>query len=587
MKATIAVLLALAAPAAADNAARYQTLQEALAAAAPGNSGLAGVAFGPLALTRYDTPGNWSFGAEASATFPLTATNGGLGNPMAPWMIGAPCAMPDGRSYGVMTDLGPYWSTTAPAPAFPACATNTHLAYNELLNAVRTCGNRCFVDVASLSNIDGIHDRLRGAIEGWLADKPPEARLILRITEGFPVWNNNGIKGQATYFSRAVRAGAGRVEVYGLAIGSGAPGLGTWSHAKLFDVYDLDASRQRALIGGQNHWTDYHALRPPFDSNTMITGAAAALPSLQLDAAAAIYDGGRRWLGRAVRFTDGKVRATTFSWATPGYANASFGRFSGQASTNPTVTGGLGGQTALVSLIDLGNFSTNAQGRTIALALHDLVMNEPKDSDIRVFGQSICRAAGFGVDGDCRGRNRQTMMGELVHRALAAALNGWRTNVWVLTSSDAISNDGYASARPEDVRRSLRATGVAIACADGGFAQGWEELAKFDNPRGQGGCVEAVERAIQARFHWRMTTAFLNGFGPRQGVGVHHKVVMFGSEAMFQGSFNFYQSGRGGDAYDSKLVENGAIILDPGYVSDHVVAFEEAWSEAIPILGGD
>lgn len=585
---SLLILGALAIPAVADNPARFGTIQHALNASAPGTSGLAGVAFGP-ALGRYDTPGNWSFGAEASATFPITATSGGLGFPAAAWGVGAPCTMMDGRSYGFMTDLGPFWSTTAPAPPYPACATNTHLAYNELMRAIRTCGNHCYVDIASLSDINGVSDRLRGAIQGWLVGKPADARLILRVTEGYFLWNNIGIKSQINYFARAVRAGAGRVEVYGVAIGSGGPGVGTWSHAKLFDVYDLDNDKHRALIGGQNHWTAYHSLRPPFDSNTMITGPAATLPSLQLDAANAWFDRrGNSWLGRAVWFGDNKVHYTSFQWNTPGYENASFGRFSGKANVNPTQAGGLGwGQTALVSLIDMGDYSNGPHGRTIARVLHDLVMNEPKDSDIRVFGQSICRPTNFVGDGDCRGRNLQTFMGRLVDRALTAALMGWRTNVWVLTSADDIENDGYAGASAEDVRRSLRDTGVAMACANGGFAEGWEELRKFNNPRGQGGCVQAVERAINARFHWRMTTAFLNGFATRQAVGVHHKIMMFGTEAMFQGSFNGYQSGRGGDAFDSKLVENGAIILDPAYVSDQVAAFEDAWSEALPIIGGD
>lgn len=65
------------------------------------------------------------------------------------------------------------------------------------------------------------------------------------------------------------------------------------------------------------------------------------------------------------------------------------------------------------------------------------------------------------------------------------------------------------------------------------------------------------------------------------------QVVMFGSEAMFQGSFNGYPSGASGAAFDSKLVENGAIILDPGYVAGQVAAFDQAWASATPIIGGE
>jgi hypothetical protein len=59
---------------------------------------------------------------------------------------------------------------------------------------------------------------------------------------------------------------------------------------------------------------------------------------------------------------------------------------------------------------------------------------------------------------------------------------------------------------------------------------------------------------------------------------------------MCQGSFNAYPSEVTSDVsttYDSKLVENGAIILDPDYVSDQVSAFDEAWAYASPIIGGE
>jgi hypothetical protein len=101
--------------------------------------------------------------------------------------MGARCLWNDGRNYGTKTDIRFYQSVAAAAPAWPACATNTHLAYNDLLRAVRSCGERCYVDIASLSNINVIRAELRGAIEGWLVGKPASARLILRVTEGFPV----------------------------------------------------------------------------------------------------------------------------------------------------------------------------------------------------------------------------------------------------------------------------------------------------------------------------------------------------------------------------------------------------------------
>jgi hypothetical protein len=57
---------------------------------------------------------------------------------------------------------------------------------------------------------------------------------------------------------------------------------------------------------------------------------------------------------------------------------------------------------------------------------------------------------------------------------------------------------------------------------------------------------------------------------------------------MFQGSFNLYPSAtNAGGTYDSKLVENGAIIFDPDYVNAQANAFDDAWSHAYHIMGDD
>jgi hypothetical protein len=580
-----------------DNRDRLDVIKSALRTAAPENNGwgagLAGIAFDtpatPITLQRYDTPDNRSFGPEAATNFIYGPRAGGLGTPAAAWAMGASCWFPDGRRYGTKTDLRWYASTVAAAPAFAACATNTHLAYNELLRAVRTCGNRCYVDIASLSNINVVRAELRGAIEGWLVGKPDSARLILRVTEGFFFQNGAAISGEVDFFARTVRAGAGRVEVYGLPITSGAPFAGTWSHAKLFGVYDLSNAVHRSMIGGQNHWTDYDGDRPPFDTNTMITGAAATRPSLQLDAAARWFDDGRSWVGRRVAWTGGQVRNTRFKWDTAGYANSGFGRFSGIANVNPRAAGALAAnQRALVSLIDMGAYSVGNLGRTIARTLHDLVAAEPRTNHIRVWNQALSRPASVGIDGNYGGRHEQTYVGRLVYRALTAARLGWATNVWALTSHSSIRNSGYASPFAFNVRGSLYDTGEQIACTVfDGYRPGWNALRFFNNPRGNGGCRAAVVRGVNGRFHWRMARAFINGFGPRQQVGLHHKLVMFGSEAMFQGSFNAYPSAAGAfSTFDSKLVENGGIILDPAYTANQVDAFEEAWSTAVPVIGG-
>ncbi len=141
--------------------------------------------------------------------------------------------------------------------------------------------------------------------------------VVLRVTEGYPVAHDSSIEGEIDFFQQAVRTGAGRVEVYGMPIGSGIPGGGTWSHAKLFAVYSLPDGPFKALFGGQNHWADYDNIRPPFDSNTMVTGQAATLSALQLDAACKWFDDGRSWLGRNVWFraSDSTVRA--FSGISP------------------------------------------------------------------------------------------------------------------------------------------------------------------------------------------------------------------------------------------------------------------------------
>jgi hypothetical protein len=240
----------------------------------------------------------------------------------------------------------------------------------------------------------------------------------------------------------------------------------------------------------------------------------------------------------------------------------------------------------------MGSYSSGHLGRTIARSLHDLVAAEPKDNNIRVFNQAICRA-GHIVDSNCAGRSEQTYIGRLVYRALTAARMGWATNVWVLTSSSRPQNDGYPSPYSFNVRSSLYETALAQACTgDDGwdFQPGWDRLRFFNNPRGRGSCYASVVRAINGRFHYRTVTAFMNGSTTRQWAGVHHKLVMFSRDAMFQGSFNAYQSEVSSDTtttYDSKLVENGAIILDSDYVNDQVTAFDEAWASASPIIGGE
>jgi hypothetical protein len=247
-----------------------------------------------------------------------------------------------------------------------------------------------------------------------------------------------------------------------------------------------------------------------------------------------------------------------------------------------------------VSLVDMGRYSSGHLGRTIARSLHDLVAAEPKDNDIRVFNQAICRSADHWVDGNCAGRSEQTYIGRLVYRALTAARMGWATNVWVLTSSSRPQNDGYPSPYGYNVRSMLYETALAQVCVEDddywSYQPGWDQLKFFNNPRGRGSCWAAVIRAINGRFHYRTVTAFINGAAGRQWAGVHHKLVMFGREAMFQGSFNAYPSEVSSDVsttYDSKLVENGAIILDPDYVNDQVSAFDEAWATASPIIGGE
>ena len=590
-----------------DNSNRFTGIKGALATAAPETNGwsvnLAGAALDtpqtPITLFNYDTPDPRSFGAENVTNLifgPTTGPNGGLGN--AVWgnsAIGTPCAYMNGRTYGTVQDIRYYWSTQAAAPAYKACATNTHLMYNDILQAVRECGEQCFVDIASLEHVEGIRRELRGSIAAWLVGKPNGARMVLRLTEGYISSHASAIRDSIDFFAETVRAGQGKLEVYGLPITSGPPALGTWSHVKLFAVHDVLAKSYRALFGGQNHWFDYDADRPPYDSNTRVTGHAAAQLSLQLDAAGEWFDDGRAWVGRSVwyRANDATVRNTSFKWNTAGYANVAFGRFSGVVNVNPrTVAGTIAnGQRAVVSLMDMGDYSTRrGLGRTIARVLHDLVMFEPRRVHIRVFNQQISRSATRVVDGNYGGRSEQTYIGRLVYRALTAARMGWPTNVWVLTSDSQIQNDGYESPFAWRVRNSLYLTGRRIACVGNdalAYAPGWNALRFFNNPNGRGSCQAAVIRAVNSRFRWRMTTAFINGFAARQPVGVHHKIVMFGREAMYQGSFNAYPSAAGSfRAFDSKLVENGALIFDAGYVNSQVNSFEEAWQEALPILGG-
>lgn len=604
-----AVLAATAGPARAqyDNTDRYGIVRGALATAAPhGNArarGLAAVAFdtatAPLAFTNYDTPSQRAFGPLAAASLIWGPRAGGLGNAtFGNSAIGTPCTI-GGRNYGTVQDLRFYWAMVANAPAYLACATNTHRMYEERLAAIRNCGNQCFVDLASLydgpSGISAVRGPLIGAIQGWLAGKPADARLVIRVTIGFPTLGQS--PNEVAFFEPVVRAGAGKVELFCVSFHSGASAVGTWSHAKLFAVHDVGARRYSALIGGQNHWSAYDtSLRPPFDTNTLIAGVGGSLPSLQMDAAVEWFQADRPndWVVRSARYVDDRLVVGFFRLDQPGQGNALFRRFSGLTGTNPGAAGGglaNAGQRAIVSLIDMGAYSNRHVGRTIARTLSDLIAAEPHTGHIRVFNQALCRPAAFGFGGLCNVRSRLTPVGRLVERSLRSALNGWGDNVWVLTSDSQISNDGYPSPYAWSVRASLFWTGERIACADEDaitFRNEWRGLRTFNNPGGRGTCGQAVRRALRSRFHWRMTTAFINGFAARQPVGVHHKLVMFGREAMFQGSFNLYPSTTAVTMpYDSKLVENGAILFDPGYVNAQATAFDEAWDLALHMMGGE
>jgi hypothetical protein len=595
----------------ADNTDRYLTIRGALATAANPNNGwrspLAGVAFDtaqtPIVLRNFDTPDPRAF-ANLDVTKLIfgNAVATGLGH--AAWMnsaVGTLCNYTYGppwnqtRTRGVVSDIRYYWWNQIATPIRKACATNMHQMYNEILRAVRQCGNRCFVDIASLSNIDVIRSELRWSIQAWAQNKPANAHLILRVTEGFVGSNGSAIAGQIDYFRDAVRAAQGRIDVYGMPLTSGVPAGGTWSHVKLFSVHDLSNNTFVALWGGENHWTDYDADKPPFDTNAMVTGRAATLFSMQLDGALEWFDDGRSWVGENVWFgtpvggNQAGVHRTRFKWNDAPYASASFRRYSGFANVNPRTTPPLNpGQRAIVSLIDMGAYSSDPDGgRTISRTLHDLIKYEPRETLVRVFNQALVQP--FVNQGP---RAEQTPVGALVYRAMMAAMNNWDTNVYVLTSDSQIKNDGYPSAYSRTVRSSLYLTGEHIACTDAGqdgnrptYQLAWRQLRFFNNERGNGSCTAGVRRAIDGRFAYRMAAAFINGERDRVPVGVHHKIVMFGRAAMFQGSFNLYASASDPNAtFDSKLVENGAIILDPAYVTAQVSSWEVAWSHAYRII---
>src|SRR5215813_9583599 len=138
-----------------DNTDRYQVLTRTFRLTAPPGdtfaSGLAGVAIGttsaPITLTNYDTPHPTSFDELGNLYLIAGPKSGGL-------IRGGPCTIM-GVKRGILTDIADYMRVPfANFPTlnftWPACATNTHLMYNELLQAVRTCGRRCFVDIASL-----------------------------------------------------------------------------------------------------------------------------------------------------------------------------------------------------------------------------------------------------------------------------------------------------------------------------------------------------------------------------------------------------------------------------------------------------
>lgn len=601
-----------------DNVDRYRTLELTLRETAPAGeedwTGLAGVAFDtardPITFTNYDTPDPGSFGSARTAILSFGSQTDGLGNAtFGTQADGTACKKDDNRIYGRVWDIRYLWSVTRDTPPYRGCATNTHLMYNRLLQAVRECGPVCFVDVASLSNIELISSELRGAIGGWIVNNKiyDNPRLVLRITEGIIGGPIRLVANEVNDFSSVIRDGKGKVEVYivPFATAPGRPLAGLWSHAKLFAVHDVSGRKYKALIGGQNHWHAYDHYRPPYDSNTLIEGLAATLPSLQLDAALRRLNQvvAPATIGRNLRWgplTKNSVLNQPFRWLEVPFIPASFARFSAIhnrdiRNVNPDKTALPHARTkAFVSLMDMGSYSApGPRGRTISWALSALTIAE--EDTIRVFQQQLCRAAEVLWDGNCSHRSLNTAVGSLVFRALTAARNEGvpgrdSRGVRVLTSSSPpIGNGGYDSPTRDKVRHSLYVTGASIVCKGDGYREfrfDPDNLRTFDNKPGTGTCAAAVVRALNKKFNWRTTTALLNGTENRQDVGVHHKLMMFGQGAMYQGSYNLYQSGiAAATDYDSKLVENGGIIFDPQYVGEQVKAFDEAWDHATYIMG--
>ena len=617
-----------------DNRDRYQGIRNGLRDTAPLQGigqGYAGVKMGDsIDVRRMDTPSDFSFSSLTNAMLIFGKREGLLGH--ADWggeALHAPCRLARlGGVFGAVEDLRYYMMGLVgdPSAEYKACATNTHTMYNELLKEVVNCGRQCFVDIASLhpdptsdakSGIDHVRQQLASGIKAWAAlnrDRPG-AKLVLRVIIGYGGLDQSSA--DAKFFLDAVQESTRlgpQVEVYVAALQSAVGGyLGNWSHAKAFAVHSR--TTHVALLGGQNHYTDYDREQPPFDTNTRIYGEAAELPSLQLDAALRGWQasvGPERWLGKWVGRDDrGEVKVMVLPSVSETGRSVLYGPFFGASSINPLepAVDTLRATEAVVSLVDMGGFSASAVGRTISQVLRHLIRNEPLDTEIRVWNQSLVMPP----IGNSSARHGLTPMGSLVHRALRDAMENPRgpSKLRLLTSSSTIKNLGYPSVRAGGDRGgwwNLYTTGMYMACVNDrlhyftrfkeGEPENWTRLRDlYPSRRGKTTCRQAVTAAISAKVSWVMTKAYINnGTTPQspaptqEPVGIHHKIVMFGKEAMFQGSYNIYSSRNPsllehrGPEYDSQLIENGAVFLKPSLVNEYASAFDVAFRNGVPVL---
>lgn len=496
------------------------------------------------------------------------------------------------------------------------CLAGTALVYARILGRIERCSARCFVDVTSLGNTAILLSRTPLVTSPMIADaaalwavrnRPnPNARLTIRITEGFPA--NEFIRGEFQQLdrfltpapanpARITQADLDKIDIRGMALSSDAVFAGNWSHAKLFAVLDAgDPGNNIAMLGGQNHWPDYFrddgrvaGRGRPFDGNVVLEGPWARGPSYGLDGAIAVFS--MAWGNRNPPYYLFRPPTPALADLTAGPAGLPIMRISAKGvmgDLHPNITTNIPAAAipfSTIAEVDLGNYSRAPVDRVALFGLGAVTRAqrpENADNTITSWTQGFC-----GVT-HCGGawRHDATFLRSVAwHIVRPAELGAAASKSRHLMGGNSTNLSRYAGGPPANVLAAFQANASWQACSGIGllgFAPGYGARTT-DVPAGirwgNMNCWQSAYRLVPLRSQLGTARA-RNNLNTRAPAGQHHKIYMF-DNALFVSSFNPYpSSNHSGIELDSQLIENGLWTFDQPTRTSIMTNFNAAWGMA-------